>query len=81
MKELNASVPYISTVRSCSIGECLPTNETLHSECMGNSRLYQILGCSVRTCCNDRDMCNCTDSSASRKLIIVLIYVAALYMI
>ncbi|XP_014781355.1 uncharacterized protein LOC106877083 [Octopus bimaculoides] len=52
---------YKSIVRSCSAGICTShTTEEFHN-CSSNPRKYNVTGCFLRTCCDDKDFCN--DSS------------------
>lgn len=56
--EYNSSSIYTSVVKSCSVGTCIPTNESDNSYCEKKDRLYKVYGCSFKTCCDDKDFCN-----------------------
>ncbi|XP_071153038.1 uncharacterized protein [Mytilus edulis] len=58
MEEYNSSTIYSSVVKSCSVGTCIPTNDSDNSYCEKKDRLYKVYGCSFRTCCDDKDFCN-----------------------
>ncbi|XP_062599692.1 uncharacterized protein LOC134261253 [Saccostrea cucullata] len=49
---------YDSVIRTCSPYKCPYVTEDDYEQCLGNMRKYMFQGCSLRSCCNDRDLCN-----------------------
>ncbi|XP_060086196.1 uncharacterized protein LOC132565565 [Ylistrum balloti] len=49
---------FDSIIRTCSSGECIPVTEKDFAECITDDRLYMVTGCSLRSCCNDKNYCN-----------------------
>ncbi|XP_033761938.1 uncharacterized protein LOC117343611 [Pecten maximus] len=49
---------FDSIIRTCSSGECKPVTERDFAHCLTDDRVYMVTGCSLRTCCNDKNYCN-----------------------
>ncbi|KAI0211710.1 hypothetical protein LSAT2_003477 [Lamellibrachia satsuma] len=58
--ELLTNAIYLSTVRSCSRGACVPHADN----CTERQSINP--GCVVRHCCNDKDLCNACASTRFR---------------
>lgn len=56
---------YPSVIRTCSAGSCVPMMEDEFRNCSSNPRRYNVTGCALRLCCNDRDFCNGTSRKKS----------------
>ncbi|XP_048754746.1 uncharacterized protein LOC125665871 [Ostrea edulis] len=54
----DSNTRYDSVIRTCSSYKCPQVTEKDYESCLGNMRKYMFQGCSLRSCCNDRDFCN-----------------------
>lgn len=70
---------FDSVVRSCSSYTCPSASEEEHMSCMNHARDYMFKGCSLRSCCNDRDLCN-SGSVPAMSLILLTIILQPLLM-
>ncbi|KAK6176676.1 hypothetical protein SNE40_014929 [Patella caerulea] len=68
----NTSRLYESVTRSCSMGKCVSLGIDQFTDCMANPRIYQIDGCSLRSCCDNEDLCNSTAKHLTNQSVILL---------
>ncbi|XP_053374275.1 uncharacterized protein LOC128546897 [Mercenaria mercenaria] len=61
---------YDTVVRTCTNSLCTTPSVDEFFKCVATPKLYMIGGCSLRSCCNDRDLCN----SASNEYVTSLIF-------
>lgn len=69
---------FDSVVRSCSPYTCPSAGEEEHMACMNHNRDYMFKGCSLRSCCNDRDLCNSGSAPAYVLLLTVVLQILLL---
>ena len=49
---------FDSIIRTCSSGECLSITMDHFITCVKEPKKYMISGCVLKSCCQDRDLCN-----------------------
>lgn len=73
---------YDSIIRTCSSGACVPVTVTDFKQCISDPRLYMVSGCSHRSCCNDKNLCNSADRSRQHFLclstIVFIVYISVM---
>ncbi|XP_022309613.2 uncharacterized protein LOC111115244 [Crassostrea virginica] len=54
----DSNTHYDSVIRTCSSSKCSNMAEDEYNRCLLHPRDYWFQGCSLRSCCKDRDLCN-----------------------
>lgn len=54
----DSNTHYDSVIRTCSSSKCSNMAEAEYNRCLLHPRDYWFQGCSLRSCCKDRDLCN-----------------------
>ena len=49
---------YDSVIRTCTDTKCDSPSIDDFVSCIGNPAKYMINGCTLRSCCDDKDLCN-----------------------
>lgn len=49
---------YDSVIRTCTDKDCEAASPDQFFSCVATPTKYMIGGCTLRSCCNDRDLCN-----------------------
>ncbi|XP_060600623.1 uncharacterized protein LOC132754053 [Ruditapes philippinarum] len=66
---------YDTVIRTCTQNKCITSSRDEFLKCLSTPRLYMIDGCSLRSCCRDRDLCNSGWSPSLMPLICVTLVV------
>ncbi|ESO84685.1 hypothetical protein LOTGIDRAFT_236187 [Lottia gigantea] len=59
----NSSSLIESVTRGCSLGKCEDTSDKQYNYCLSQRRIYGIDGCALKSCCNNKDLCNSATSA------------------
>ena len=54
---------YDSVIRTCADTKCETPSIDDFFSCISNPAKYMINGCTLRSCCDDRDLCNSCDKA------------------
>ena len=54
---------YDSVIRTCTDTKCDTPSIDDFVSCISNPAKYMINGCTLRSCCDDRDLCNSCDKT------------------
>ncbi|XP_053374276.1 uncharacterized protein LOC123530977 [Mercenaria mercenaria] len=64
---------YDSVIRTCTDNKCDSSSLDSFYSCVATPTKYMIGGCTLRLCCDDRDLCNFSDSTVSVSFISVIL--------
>ncbi|XP_060551831.1 uncharacterized protein LOC132713314 [Ruditapes philippinarum] len=72
---------YDSVIRTCTDSNCDTSSIDDFFSCIANPAKYMIGGCTLRSCCDDKDLCNISSNMLTPVLFITLFTISIAHLI